>query len=81
MVRLLFLQSEGLTNHLVAGNDAPNGLESLVFGGSHSEHLAEFYGLVKVRGKYSSRRLEPSVDAIPPMNMDGSVIQNLPGFS
>jgi hypothetical protein len=53
----------------------------LIFGGSHSEHLVEFYGLVKVRGEYSSRRLEPSVNAIPPMNMDGSGIQNLPGFS
>ena len=81
MVLFLFLQSEGLTNHLAVGNDAPNGLESLIFGGSHSEHLVEFYGLVKVRGEYSSRRLEPSVNAIPPMNMDGSVIQNLPGFS
>ena len=81
MVRFLFLQSEGLTNHLAVGNDAPNRLEGLVFGGSRSEHLAELYGLVKVGGKYSCRRLEPSVDTIPPMDMDGSVIQDLPGFS
>ena len=46
-----FLQSEGLTNHLAVGNDAPNRLEGLVFGKSHGEHLAELYGLVKVGGE------------------------------
>ena len=81
MVRFLFLQSEGLTNHLAVGNDAPNRLESLVFGGGHGEHLAELYWLVKVRWEYSCRRLQSSVDTIPPMYMDGSVIQDLPGFS
>ena len=51
MVRFLFVQSEGLTNHLAVGNDAPNRLEGLVFGESHGEHLAELYGLVKVGGE------------------------------
>ena len=41
VVRFLFLQSEGLTNHLAVGNNAPNRLESLVLGGGHSEYLAE----------------------------------------
>ena len=51
LVRFLFLQSEGLTNHLAVGNDAPNRLEGLIFGESHGEHLAELYGLVKVCGE------------------------------
>jgi hypothetical protein len=41
MVGLLFLQSEGLTKLLVVGNDAPNWLQSLIFGRGRGEYFAE----------------------------------------
>jgi hypothetical protein len=41
VVELLFLQSEGLTKLLAVGNDAPNGLQSLIFGRGHGEYFAE----------------------------------------
>ena len=63
MVLFLFLQSEGLTNHLAVGNDAPNRLEGLVFGGGHGEHLAELYGLVKVGGDGLMFHMESAVSS------------------
>jgi hypothetical protein len=53
MVGFLFLQSEGLSYHLSASNDAPDGLKSLVFGRGHCKHLTEFYRFVEVCRVYT----------------------------
>ena len=74
MVRFLFLQSEGLTNHLAVGNDAPNRLEGLIFGERHGEHLAELYGLVKVSGEDWGWQLSHH-----PKDMDGGGLRYQPG--
>jgi hypothetical protein len=41
VVGFLFLQSEGLTNLLAVGSDAPNWLQGLIFGRGHGEYFAE----------------------------------------
>jgi hypothetical protein len=42
MAGFLFLQSEGLINHLAVGSDAPNWLlQGLIFGRGHGEYFAE----------------------------------------
>ena len=40
MARFLFLQSEGLTNHLGVGEDALHWLQNLIFGRGHGEYFA-----------------------------------------
>jgi hypothetical protein len=47
MAGFLFLQSEGLTNHLAVGDDAPYRLQSLIFGRGHGEDFAELGRPVK----------------------------------
>jgi hypothetical protein len=50
VVGFISLHSEGLTNLLAVGNDAPNWLQSLIFGRGHGEYFAELSRIAKVRG-------------------------------
>jgi hypothetical protein len=67
MAGFLFLQSEGLTNHLAASDDTPDWLQGLIFCWGHGEYFAELGRPIKIRGGggLGPAALQSSVGSIP----------------